>query len=157
MDEEQLTGGIANAGAVIAHNDLCLENLVFSDGMAVAILDLDFAAPGRRAWDLASLVRMAVPTDRAEAAARLGWGPVDVSRRLRLAADAYGLDATGRQDLLDALETQIGRAGRMVLARAAAGEPAFVALLAQLGGEERFSARRAWFAAQRDRFAAALR
>lgn len=141
---------------VIAHNDLCLENLVFRDERAIAILDLDFAAPGRRAWDLASLARMGIPTDRADAAARLGWGPMDVAGRLRLIADAYGLDRRGRADLLDALSTQIARAGRMVVARAAAGEPAFVGLLAQLGGEERFIARRTWFATEHDRFAEVL-
>ena len=35
-------------GPVICHNDVCLENVVFRDGHAVALIDFDFAAPGRR-------------------------------------------------------------------------------------------------------------
>lgn len=35
------------SGAVVCHNDVCLENVVFRDGVAVALLDFEFAAPGR--------------------------------------------------------------------------------------------------------------
>jgi len=31
-------------GPVICHNDVCLENVVFRDGVAIALLDFDFAA-----------------------------------------------------------------------------------------------------------------
>jgi hypothetical protein len=34
-------------GTVVCHNDVCVENVVFRDGVAVALLDFDFAAPGR--------------------------------------------------------------------------------------------------------------
>ena len=34
------------SGAVVCHNDVCLENVVFRDGQAVGLLDFDFAAPG---------------------------------------------------------------------------------------------------------------
>src|ERR1700680_4051081 len=40
-------------GPVICHNDVCLENVVFRDGEAVALLDFDFAAPGRSVVALA--------------------------------------------------------------------------------------------------------
>lgn len=33
---------------VMCHNDLCPENVVYRSGEAVALLDFDFAAPGRR-------------------------------------------------------------------------------------------------------------
>ena len=49
-------------GEVMCHNDVCLENVVFRDGEAVALLDFDFAAPGRREFDLAAFARMC--TDR---------------------------------------------------------------------------------------------
>ena len=41
-------------GPIICHNDVCLENVVFRNGRAVALLDFDFAAPGRRTFDLAA-------------------------------------------------------------------------------------------------------
>ena len=40
-------------GPVVCHNDVCLENVVFRNGEAVALLDFDFAAPGRPVYDLA--------------------------------------------------------------------------------------------------------
>ena len=59
---------------IIGHHDVCLENVVFRDGVAVAFLDFDFAAPGTRAWDVASLARMCVPVDDPGDAALLGLG-----------------------------------------------------------------------------------
>jgi hypothetical protein len=141
---------------VIGHQDVCLENVVFRDGRAVALLDLDFAAPGRRAWDLASLARMCIPVDRAEAAARLGWREQPVAARLRLVADAYGLDAPSRLELLDVLGRQIDRVGGFVAARVAAGEAAFIAMWQATGGQERYDRRRAWYREQRPRFEAAM-
>lgn len=60
-------------GPVICHNDVCLENVVFRHGSAVALLDFDFAAPGRRTFDLAAFARMCVPVDDDINATRLGW------------------------------------------------------------------------------------
>jgi thiamine kinase-like enzyme len=48
---------------VICHNDVCLENVVFRGGLAVALLDFDFAAPGRPTFDSAAFARMCVPVD----------------------------------------------------------------------------------------------
>ncbi len=50
-------------GRIVCHNDVCLENVVFRDGLAVGLLDFDFAAPGRPAYDLAQMARMCVPVD----------------------------------------------------------------------------------------------
>lgn len=79
-------------GDVFCHNDVCLENVVFRDGVAVGLLDFDFAAPGRREFDLASFSRMCVPIDDDEPASRLGWSHADRPARLRLVCDEYGLD-----------------------------------------------------------------
>ena len=40
-------------GTLVCHNDVCPENVVFRDGIAVALLDFEFAAPGRPVYDLA--------------------------------------------------------------------------------------------------------
>jgi hypothetical protein len=143
-------------GSVICHNDVCLENVVFRDGRAVALLDFDFAAPGRRTFDLASFARMCVPIDDDVSSAKLGWHPSDRPRRLRLVCDAYGLDAEGRGEVLRALSEAIASGGEFVRRRAEAGEPGFVKMWADMGGMERYDRRRAWWADMRASFAASV-
>ena len=143
-------------GPIVCHNDVCLENVVFRDGVAVALLDFDFAAPGRPEYDLAAFARMCVPVDTDENAAQLGWEPADRARRLRLIADAYGLDAPGRADLLEVLSDGIARGGEFVLRRVEAGDPNFIKMWNDLGGMERFDRRRRWWAAVRPEFEAWL-
>lgn len=144
-------------GPVICHNDVCLENVVFRDGHAVALLDFDFAAPGRRTFDLAAFARMCVPVDDDVNSTKLGWNPSDRPGRLRLVCDAYGLDTEGRSEVLHSLDESIGRGGEFVRRRAEAGEPGFVRMWAEIGGMERFDRRRGWWAGARTSFEAALR
>lgn len=144
-------------GSVICHNDVCLENVVFRDGAAVAFLDFDFAAPGRPAYDLVQFARLCVPVDDEISAARLGWHPADKPARLRLAADSYGLDATGRRQLADIMADSIARGGEFVRRRVEAGDPNFISMWEAMGGVERFDRRRRWWAARRQDFEAALR
>jgi Ser/Thr protein kinase RdoA (MazF antagonist) len=40
---------------VICHNDVFPEYVVYRDGIAFALLGFDFAAPGRRVYDVACL------------------------------------------------------------------------------------------------------
>ncbi len=60
-------------GTIVCHNDVELSNVVFRDGVAVALLDFEFAAPGRAVYDLAQLARLCVPIDDDLDRARLGW------------------------------------------------------------------------------------
>jgi hypothetical protein len=142
-------------GAVVCHNDVCLENVVFDDGVAVGLLDFDFCAPGRPIYDLAQCARMCVPIDDDINAARLGWRDADRPARLRLLADVYGLAAHGRSELLAVLDDSIGRGGEFVRRRVEAGDPNFIAMWNDMGGAERFDRRRRWWAEHRDRFASA--
>lgn len=146
----------AGPGPVVGHNDVCLENVVFRDGAAVALLDFDFAAPGRPIYDLTQFARMCVPVDSDTWAARLGWAPADRPARLRLVADAYGLDAAGRGELLTVMGESIERGGEFVRRHVEAGEPAFIEMWNFMGGAERFDGRRRWWAEEQSRFAAAL-
>ncbi|WP_329005971.1 phosphotransferase [Kribbella sp. NBC_00709] len=85
---------------LISHNDPNLDNVVFRDGVAVALIDFDLAGPGSPLWDVATAVRL--------------WAPLrpdadihDVRRgrslaRLRRFADAYGLTDADRLRLVDA-------------------------------------------------------
>ncbi|MGW7684309.1 phosphotransferase [Kribbella sp. NPDC054772] len=85
---------------LISHNDPNLDNVVFRDGVAVALIDFDLAGPGSALWDVATAVRL--------------WAPLrpdadihDVRRgrsaaRLRRFADTYGLTQADRVRLVDA-------------------------------------------------------
>ena len=146
----------AHGGSIVVHNDVCLENVVFRDGKAVALLDFDFAAPGRPEFDLAAFAGMCLPVDDPDEAAKLGWQRADRPSRLRVVADAYGLDASGRDTLLTLMAARIARSGEFVRRRVEAGDQNFVTMWNQLGGQERFDHRRRWWAAEQPAFAAAL-
>ena len=150
-------GPTAEDRVVVCHNDVCLENLVFRDGVAVGLLDFDFAAPGRPGYDLAQMARMCAPVDDPLDAARLGWrADATAPTRVRLVADAYGLESGGRRELFGALDHSIARGGEFVRRRVEAGEAAFVAMWESMGGMARFDRRREWWAGVSEEFAAAL-
>jgi aminoglycoside phosphotransferase (APT) family kinase protein len=141
---------------VICHNDVCLENVVYRNEVAIGLLDFDFAAPGRRVHDLATFARMCVPLDTDADAQLLGrTPPFHPFRRLRIVADAYGLPPD-RHEFLDAVADGIARGGRFLQRRLDEGNEAFIKMVAATGGIEKFDRRRAWFAANRQRFADAL-
>jgi Phosphotransferase enzyme family len=111
------------AGELVSHNDVNLDNVVFRDGRAAALIDFDLAAPGSRVWDVAGAVRL--------------WAPLrpedyidDVRRgralhRLRLFVDSYGLDAAGRAGLVSAVRHHHEWAYDIIDTEAANGHPAF--------------------------------
>lgn len=78
----------------VTHNDPNLDNVVFRDGRAVALIDFDLAAPGDPVWDVAGTARLWAPLR----------APVDTGderrdrelARLRILVDAYGLDPRDR-------------------------------------------------------------
>jgi hypothetical protein len=85
----------------MVHNDPNLDNVVFRDDRAVALIDFDLVAPGAPVWDVAGASRFWVPLR----------DPVDTAdhrrgrelRRLRVLADAYGLDERSRRVFPEAL------------------------------------------------------
>jgi hypothetical protein len=143
-------------GGVVGHNDVCIENVVFRDGVAVGLLDFDYAAPGRPLWDLGQMARMCTPIDDPQSASMIGWHPNDAPGRLRLVADAYGLDAEGRAELLDVVRVGVDRSGEFVRRHVEAGEPGFVMMWDWFGGQERWDRRRRWWALEEGAFSAAL-
>ena len=145
-----------SGGRLICHNDVCLENVVFRQGQAVGLLDFDFAAPGSPLFDLACFARMCVPIDD-DSRVRFGWGLAHLPARLRLVADVYRLDASGRRELVEMLSRSIARGGEFVLRRVKAGDQNFIEMWNSLGGMARFDRRRAWWADSRSEFDAAMR
>ncbi len=144
-------------GTMICHNDVCLENVVFRDGEAVALLDFDFAAPGRPLFDLAAFARMCVPIDDDLNASRLGFADLNRPARLRLVADTYGLDAEGRHTLVELFDGQMESGGSFVQHRVEVGDPNFIRMLDEMGGMERYERRSRWWQESREAFVRALR
>ena len=75
--------------------------------------------------------------------------------RLRIAADGYGLPAE-RREFVDILDDAIRTGGDFVRLRVERGEPAFVAMWNEMGGQARYDRRYEWFLRNRQRFLDAL-
>ena len=143
-------------GTLICHNDVELSNVVFRDGVAVAFIDFEFAAPGRAVYDLAHVARLCVPIDDEFDQERMGWTPADRPARLRVVADAYGLDRAGRAELLVAMSDAMARIESAVRRAVEAGDPNTIAMWNRTGGDERYDRRRRWWADHHEALAAAL-
>jgi thiamine kinase-like enzyme len=144
-------------GTIVCHNDLEPSNVVFRDGIAVAFIDFEFAAPGRPVYDVAQMARVCVPLDDEVDRARLGYSSGDLPTRLRVVADAYGLDQAGRTDLLATIDVAFARIEAAVRRSVDAGDASAKALWDRTGRGERFERRQRWWAAHHSEFAAALR
>lgn len=138
-----------HGGTVICHNDVCIENVVFSDGRAVGLLDFDFAAPGRPVWDLAMTARYWVPLQDPMSAAGSGREHLDPFARVRLLADAYGADDEIRREFTAVLMEIEEVALRFVLERVDDGVQAFVEMWKDLGGHQWHRRKLAWLGENR--------
>jgi Phosphotransferase enzyme family len=132
-----------SGGDLVCHNDVCPENVVFRDGRAVAFIDFDFAAPGRRIWDVVGTLSMWAPLTASE------WrsdypivsDPVD---RAADFADAYGLAEHERKAFVPTLRER-WRVGRSFVRRQLeARVPAFEEMAAEHGAEDRWEATDRW-------------
>jgi hypothetical protein len=72
---------------VICLNDVAPYNMVFRGGSLVSLIDVDFASPGPRCWDLAYLAYRLVPLSDEPGGPQ---SPEERRRRTRLLLDAYG-------------------------------------------------------------------
>ncbi len=116
----------AYRGAIVSHNDPNLDNVIFSGGRAVALIDFDLAGPGTAPWDVACAVRLWAPLR----------DPVDMPEelagqalaRLRTFADAYGLDAEDRARVVEAMPHAHDWCYDVVRTAVAVGHPTFNAL-----------------------------
>jgi serine/threonine protein kinase len=127
-------------GSVVCHNDLNLDNIVFSSGRAVALIDFDLAGPGCVGWDLAGCVRL--------------WAPFEADpdrpttqrrslERLALFADAFGATPAEREDLVEAMVPCHDWSFGIVRDAVQSGHPAFRQDWIG-GGERRAETTRRW-------------
>lgn len=136
----------------ITHNDPNLDNIVFRDGRAVALIDFDLAAPGAPVWDVAGAARLWAPL-------RCPADTTDVRRgrelhRLRVLVDAYGpLDQ--RELVVDAVLANLEWMRALVSDGATRGVPGFAAYWTGQA-QQRADRARAWLAEHADAVRAAL-
>ena len=127
---------------IASHNDPNLDNVVFRDGRAVALIDFDLAGPGSRAWDVACAARLWAPlrSDVDIADARRGRG-LD---RFRLFVDSYGMDEAERVRVAQGVGANHRWFGELISGSAAAGHTAFANYLRSVP-RERFERTARWF------------
>lgn len=89
------------AGPVVCHLDLHPPNVILRNGLPVALVDWDFAAPADPLDDVASAAKHWVPLAPDERALRFGLPTDRRGQRLRVLCDGYGLDDPDRRRLLD--------------------------------------------------------
>jgi hypothetical protein len=130
------------AEELVSHNDLNLDNVVFRDGRAAALIDFDLASPGSRVWDVACAVRLWVPLRPARHVHDLRRGStVD---RLQLFLDSYGLLDPDRARLVSAVVHNHDWCYDVVGTAAGNGHAAFADYLAA-GAGERARETRQWY------------
>lgn len=128
---------------LISHNDPNLDNVIFEDGRAVALIDFDLASPGSVAWDLACTARLWAPLRTArDSPARVRQRSL---ARFALFADAYGVSRSTRGELVDAMVETHDWCYAIVRGAVAAGHEAF-GLYWQAGGRPRAQRTRRWLA-----------
>lgn len=140
--------GPVTSGAIVCHNDLCVENVVVRGGVASGFIDFDFAAPNDPLSDIAIACRHWVPfKDPADVADGFAGG--DQRRRFGLFCDEHRLGATQRHAVVQHGLDFLDRALDTIRGLAASGVPSYVAVWDR-GYATQNRRSHAWLAAQRD-------
>ena len=142
------------AGRSVGHHDICRENVIFRDGLAVAIVDFDFAGPADPIFDVAATAYYWMPFVAPEDLDDVGV-EVDHAARLRMFVDAYGLPRADRRRMLDGFGAHSAWGERMVMSRIARGDVGFVEM-AEGGWAGRKERANRWYARERGRLERAL-
>jgi hypothetical protein len=128
---------------IVSHNDPNLDNVIFSDGVAVGLIDFDLAGPGARVWDVACAARLWAPLrDERDAPAQLRGRSLE---RLRLFVDAYGLSGPERARLVEVTIHTHERCYRVVCRALDGGHETFGRMWRE-GGRLRTDRTRRWIA-----------
>jgi hypothetical protein len=134
-------------GGLASHNDPNLDNVVFRDGRAIALIDFDLAGPGSVAWDVACATRLWAPLRDEQDAPEVVRGRA--LERLRIFVDAYGMPKRERAQIVDAAIHTHDWAYDIVRAALARGHRSFHRHWRE-GGRRRADRTREWIVAQRE-------
>jgi aminoglycoside phosphotransferase (APT) family kinase protein len=145
-------GGIPGAGTVavppadgepelVSHRDYCPGNVVFRGGLPAALIDFDLAKPTTRLYDIVNALwwwaPLRDPRDRAPA-----FTGSDIPHRAAVFADAYGMTAQQRQDLVP-LAIRMARRYNLTARAAADADPVFRRFWEQ-GAKDELPRAKAW-------------
>jgi hypothetical protein len=138
---------------LVSHNDPNLDNVIFSGGVAVGLIDFDLASPGSAVWDVACTARLWAPLrDERDAPEKLRGRSLE---RLRIFIDAYGLPRSDRLRVVDAAIHTHERCYRVVRAALDGGHETFGRMWRE-GGQARTVRTRRWIASHGPQMRAAL-
>lgn len=140
-------------GQLVSHNDVNLDNVVFRDRRAVALIDFDLASPGSRVWDVACATRLWAPL-RPDPDIHDGRRGRSLAR-FRLFVDTYGLDRGEREAVVRAVVHNHDWCYDVVGTAAANGHAAFSEYLVG-GAQARADRTRRWYADNAHRLRGAL-
>jgi Ser/Thr protein kinase RdoA (MazF antagonist) len=128
-------------GNLACHNDLNLDNVIFRNSQAVALIDFDLASRGSPAWDVAGAIRLWAPLrpDIYINDSRQGQSLA----RLRTFVDAYGAPDLNAEHLVSAVLLSHDWMYRLIQDGAREGNIGFAEYWRQAAG--RVAATRAWY------------
>jgi hypothetical protein len=139
---------------IISHNDPNLDNVIFSGGVAVGLIDFDLASPGSAVWDVACAARLWAPLrDDRDAPERVRGRSLE---RLRIFADAYGLSRRERARVVDAAIHTHERCYGVVRTALDGGHETFGRMWRE-GGQLRADRTQRWIASHDEQMRAVLR
>lgn len=133
------------AGAVVSHNDPNLDNVVFRNGRAAALIDFDLASPGSTIWDVAAAARLWAPLrpDADIADARRG----QALRRFTVFATAYGMRDFEPGQLVDAVSANHDWLYSIIRSGAEAGSVGYASYWEEVA--DRAERTRSWYTTSR--------
>ncbi|MBZ2197522.1 phosphotransferase [Occultella gossypii] len=146
---------VFDAPDVIGHNDVTIENVIFSEGRPVALIDFDMAGPSTRLLDVATTLLYWAPVrppERRDPA----LADVDTGRRMRIFAEAYGLDRSERLHLVEVLDRRFARS-YLAMEHAARTKGGGWARMWDEGVGETILVTHAWLLEEREALSSALR
>jgi hypothetical protein len=151
-------GRALQPGEVVVHHDVGTYNTVLRPDGSFAVIDFDFASPGRPVEDIAYVLWSWTPLWGESAAVRREMGAVTMAERLHKFAavlDGYAADAGLRAQVPEAVLDRMSAQSRTLDELAAQGDPAFVRMVAE-GHADRPRHDAEWFETHRELFAAAI-
>jgi hypothetical protein len=138
---------------LVSHNDPNLDNVIFSGGVAVGLIDFDLASPGSAVWDVTCAARLWAPLrDERDAPAAVRGRTLE---RLRIFVDAYGLPRRDRSRVVDAAIHTHDRCYRVARTALSGGHEPFGRMWRE-GGQARAARTRRWIASHGSQMRAAL-